>query len=60
VEGVAETEFAFRAASKMNLTTRIYPTYDHDLGWTPENAQAGGPEPLRDALRTGADLAAGR
>ncbi len=50
VEGVRETEEAFRAAGKTNLTVHIYPATDHDLNWTRESAADGGPEPYRDAF----------
>ncbi|MGQ0640594.1 MAG: hypothetical protein ACT4P6_07465 [Gemmatimonadaceae bacterium] len=48
VEGVRETEAAFQAARKSNLTVRTYPGLDHDLGWTPATAQQGGTAPFRD------------
>ena len=35
VEAVHETEAAFKAAGKTNLTVRIYPSLDHNLGWNP-------------------------
>ena len=56
VEGVRETEAAFRAAAKTNLTVRTYPGYNHDLGWTPAAAQAGGPPPLVESIRFAATL----
>lgn len=56
VEGVRETEDAFRRAGKTNLTVRIYPGMDHNLGWTPTLALSGGPAPYRDAFRFAAAL----
>ncbi len=50
VEGVHETEAAFRAAGKTNLEVHVYADYDHDLNWTVESAAAGGPQPFRDAF----------
>lgn len=47
VEGVHETEQAFEAAGRDNLTVRIYPLANHDLDWTPATAVDGGPEPYR-------------
>jgi alpha-beta hydrolase superfamily lysophospholipase len=38
VEAVRETESAFRAAGKTNLTVKTYAGLDHDLGWTPTAA----------------------
>jgi pimeloyl-ACP methyl ester carboxylesterase len=57
VEAVHETEAAFRAAGKSNLTVHIYPGLNHDLGWTPQAAEAGGPEPYRDSFDFAASLA---
>jgi hypothetical protein len=56
VEGARETEAAFRAAGKSNLTVRVYPGYNHDLGWTPSTAGNGGPPPLQESIRFAADL----
>lgn len=50
VEGVQETEAAFRAAGRINLTTRIYEGQDHDLGWTPQSAIGTGLAPFQDAF----------
>lgn len=50
VEGVRETEAAFKAAGKSNLTVRIYPGLDHDLGWTPAASRGAGPQPYQDAF----------
>jgi hypothetical protein len=60
VEGVRETEAAFRAAGKTNLTVRVYPGYDHDLNWTAESAGGRGPAPFQDAFATAAELLRGR
>jgi len=38
VEGVRETEAAFRAAGRTNLTVHIYPGHGHDLDWTPSRS----------------------
>ena len=56
VEGVRETEAAFRAARKTNLAIHIYPDHDHDLNWTPQGAAAGGPLPYQDAFTFAADV----
>lgn len=56
VEGVRETEAAFRAARNTNLTVRIYPGYDHDLNWTPDLAGGLGPQPYQDAFAFAAGL----
>ena len=50
VEGVHETEAAFRAAGKTNLTVHLYPGHDHDLNWTIQTAADGGPKPFQDAF----------
>ena len=50
VEGVRETEAAFRAAGKTNLIVNIYPDHDHDLNWTVESSKNGGPVPFQDAF----------
>ena len=50
VEGVRETEAAFRAAAKSNLTVHIYPDHDHDLNWTVESSKGSGPVPFQDAF----------
>lgn len=50
VEGVQETEAAFRSAGRTNLTTRIYPGFDHDLGWTPQTAAGTGLTPFQEAF----------
>jgi len=56
VEGVRETEGAFRAAGRTNLTVHIYPGHGHDLNWTPKTTGNGGPVPFQDAFRFAADL----
>ena len=56
VEGVRETESAFRATGKTNLTVRVYPEHDHDLNWTIESARAGGTVPFQDAFAFAAGL----
>ncbi len=57
VEAVRETEAAFKAAGKTNLTVHIYPGLSHDLGWTPQLAAAGAPAPFRDAFDFAAKVA---
>ena len=57
VEGVRETEAAFRTAGRTNLTVHIYPGYDHDLNWTPQTSGNGGPVPYQDAFTFAASLA---
>jgi len=57
VEGVRETEAAFRKAGKSNLTVRIYPLADHDLDWTWKNSAQGGPPAFRAAFDFIAELA---
>lgn len=56
VEGVRETEAAFRAAGKTNLAVHIYPGHDHDLNWTMQTSTNGGPKPFQDAFAFAADL----
>ena len=56
VEGVRETDAAFRAARKTNLTVRTYPRLDHDLAWTPLSTKERGPQPFQDAFQFAADL----
>jgi len=60
VEGVRETEGAFRAAGKRTLTVRTYPRHDHDLNWTPQASLGRGPVPFQDAFAFAAELARGR
>lgn len=50
VDGVRETEEAFRAAGRAGLAVHIYPDGNHDLDWTWRNAREGGPQPYRDAF----------
>ncbi len=50
VEGVRETEEAFRAAKKTNLVVHVYPTADHDLDWSWPAARDEVPEAFRDAF----------
>jgi pimeloyl-ACP methyl ester carboxylesterase len=50
VEAVRETETAFRAAGKTNLTVKTYAGLDHDLGWTPTTALRGGVVALQDSF----------
>lgn len=50
VEGVYEAQSAFRDAGRTNLTAHVYPDHDHDLNWTVEMADRGGPLPYRDAF----------
>jgi uncharacterized protein len=57
VEGVRETEAAFRAAGKTNLTVHLYPGHDHDLNWTMQTSANGGPKPYQDAFAFAAGLA---
>ena len=56
VEGVRETEAAFRAAGKTNLAVHIYPGHDHYLNWTLQTSANGGPKPYQDAFAFAADL----
>ena len=56
VEGVRETEAAFRAAGRTNLSVHVYPSHGHDLNWTPKTTGNGGPVPYQDAFRFAADL----
>ena len=56
VEGVRETEAAFRAAGKTNLVVHVYPDHDHDLNWTWETLKDGGPVPFKDAFEFMAGL----
>ena len=56
VEGVRETEAAFRTAGRTNLTVHIYPGYDHDLNWTPQTSAGGGPLPYQEAFMFAASL----
>jgi pimeloyl-ACP methyl ester carboxylesterase len=56
VEGVRETEAAFRAAGRSNLHVRIYPGHDHDLNWTPRAALAGELPAFRDAFAFASEL----
>lgn len=58
VEGVHETEAAFREAGRTNLTVRIYPDADHDLNLDWRNARDGGPPGYRDAFDLIAEWAA--
>jgi pimeloyl-ACP methyl ester carboxylesterase len=60
VEAVEETAAAFASAGRKNLVHRIYPTLDHDLGWTPSEAANGGSAALRDAFRAAIEMAARR
>ena len=57
VEGVREAEAAFKAAGKSNLTVRIYPGLEHNLGWTPQGAAGDGPAPSQDEFNFAAELA---
>jgi len=56
VEGVRETEAAFKAAKRTNLTVHTYPGHGHDLNWTPKTSGNGGPVPFQDAFAFAADL----
>lgn len=57
VEAVEDAAAAFTAAGKSNLTTRVYPRLDHDLGWVPAAAEAGS-EALRYAFSAAIAIAA--
>lgn len=59
VEGVRETEAAFRAAGRTDLVARYYPGLGHDLGWTPQAAESGQLEALLDSFRFAAGLVSG-
>jgi pimeloyl-ACP methyl ester carboxylesterase len=50
VEGVHDAQAAFRDAGRANLVIHIYADHDHDLNWTVEMADRGGPLPYRDAF----------
>ncbi len=50
VEGVHEAEQALRDAGRTNLTVHIYPSANHDLDWTWQSAQEGGPPAFREAF----------
>lgn len=50
IEGVHETNAAFREAGRTNLTVHIYPDADHDLDLNWRNARDGGPPGYRDAF----------
>ncbi len=50
VEGVRETEAAFKEAGRDNLRVRIYPDVDHGLNWTQEAVSEGGSQPFRDVF----------
>jgi hypothetical protein len=52
VEGVYETQQAFAAAHRNNLTVRIYPKADHDLNWTQVLQDGSVPQPFRDVFAT--------
>ncbi|MFQ5749144.1 MAG: hypothetical protein ACE5H3_06765 [Planctomycetota bacterium] len=56
VEGVQETDAAFRQAEKSNLAVHLYPRAGHDLDWTRESAAQGGPPAFRDAFAFIAEL----
>ena len=56
VEGVRETEAAFKAARKSNLTVKTYPGLEHDLGWTVQAATGDGPVPHQDGFAFAAEL----
>jgi alpha-beta hydrolase superfamily lysophospholipase len=55
-EGVREAEAALRAAGRTNLAVHFYPDGNHDLNWTWQSAQQGGPRAFRDAFDTIARL----
>ncbi len=57
VEGVRETEAAFRAAKRTDLTVFLYEGADHDLEWTAETSKDGGPPAYRDAFAWTARIA---
>ena len=50
VEAVHEAAAAFRDAGKKNLTVRTYPAHNHDLNWTPQTADSGGPAAFRESF----------
>ena len=60
VEGVRETDAAFKSAGKTTLTVRTYPGLDHDLGWTIPAAKGDGPQPFQDAFAFAATVARSR
>lgn len=57
VEAVEETAAVFKAAGKSNLTVRVFPGLDHNLGWTPQASANGGSDALREAFKAAIDLA---
>ena len=56
VEGVRETEAAFKRAGRTDVVIRTYPDHDHDLNWTVETAGTGGTAPFQDAFTYAASL----
>jgi pimeloyl-ACP methyl ester carboxylesterase len=60
VEGVYETQQAFAAAHRNNLTVRIYPKADHDLNWTQVLQDGSVPQPFRDVFATIEQILANR
>ena len=56
VEAVRETEAAFKAAGKSNLTVKTYAGLEHNLGWTVQGASGDGPAPYQDGFAFAAEL----
>ena len=56
VEAVRETEAAFKAAGKSNLTVKTYAGLEHNLGWTVQGSAGGGPAPYQDGFAFAAEL----
>jgi pimeloyl-ACP methyl ester carboxylesterase len=50
VEGVRETEAAFKQAGRTQLTVKLYENSNHDLDWTWRTMVDGGPPAYRDAF----------
>lgn len=48
VEGVYEAQRLFIASGRDDVTVRVYPTANHDLNWTREEANGGGPQAYRE------------
>jgi pimeloyl-ACP methyl ester carboxylesterase len=57
VEGVHETQSAFKSAGRSNLTVHLYPDANHDLNWTQKAFEDGGPKPYTDAFDWMAEIA---
>jgi pimeloyl-ACP methyl ester carboxylesterase len=56
VEAVRETEAAFKAAGRSDLTVKTYAGLEHNLGWTPQGASGDGPAPFQDGFAFASEL----